>query len=143
MSDFGKAGKLTIRTHDVAAVINLSVGEYLYYKLTVSGASPIFTFACKHHARLSEHQFAGHPKETYEWTWCRPTAGAAGVPDEKSDAADDMYGVAMSFIAAIKYTLLVEHRGKDDSLIRKLKDIDYESQDPHDNFTESLRLFSS
>jgi len=143
MADFGKAGKLTIRTDDVAAVVSLSGGEYLSYKLTVEGANPIFTFACKHNPRLSEHEFAGHPKQVYEWTWSRPTPGATGVPNEKSDAVDDLYVVAMAFIAAVKYTLVIEHRDRNNKVIRKLQDIDYESQDPEDNFTESLRIFTT
>ncbi len=142
MADFGKAGKLTFRTHDVAVVVSLTNKEYLYYKLTVEGAVPIFTFACIHTPRLSEHQFAGHPKKVYEWTWCRPTAGA-GTPNEDSDAPDDMYVVAMSFITAIKYTLLVEHRDQNNNVIRRVKDIDYESQAPEDNYTETLRVFTS
>jgi hypothetical protein len=141
MADFGKAGKLTIRSHDVAVVVNLTKNEYIHYKLTVQGADPIFTFACKHGARLSEHQFSGHPKQVYEWTWQR-SSPLTNVPNQPSDAADDMYGVAMSFLAAIKYTLVVEHRDQNDKKIRTLKDVDYESQDPHDNFTESLRVFT-
>jgi hypothetical protein len=143
MADFGKAGKLTVRTHDVAALINLSAGEYIFYKLTVKGAEPLFTYACKDRARLSEHQFQGHPKKTYEWTWSRNQPLAAGIPNENGDAPDDLYVVSMSFIAAIKYTLLVEQRRADDSVIRKLKDIDYESQSPEDNFTETLRVFTA
>jgi hypothetical protein len=142
MADFGKAGKLTIRAHDVAALVNLTNREFLSYKLTVSGASPIFTFACKHSARLSEHEFNGHPKQVYEWTWGRPTAVSADIPNTASDAPDDTYVVAMSFLGAIKYTLLVEHRDQHNQLIRKLKDLDFESQAPEDNFTESLRLFT-
>ena len=142
MADFGKAGKLTIRTHDVAVIINLTNKEYIHYKLSVQGADPIFTFACMHGARLSEHQFSGHPKQTYEWTWAR-SAALPNVPNESNDASDDMYGVAMSFLAAIKYTLVVEHRDQSDKKIRTLKDIDYESKDPHDNFTESLRVFTT
>jgi hypothetical protein len=142
MADFGNAGKLTIRKHDVAALVSLSNQEYLFYKLTVKGADPIFTFACIHRARLSEHQFPGHPKQVYEWTWSRPTS-LPNVPNETTDAPDDMYGVAMSFIAAIKYTLLVEQRDRNDQVVRVLKDIDYESNDPHDNFTESLRVFTT
>jgi hypothetical protein len=143
MADFGKAGKLTIRIDDVAAVINLTAGEYLHYKLTVKGAVPIFTFSCKHEPLLSEHEFAGHPKQVYEWTWCKPTAGDPGVPDTKSDAADDMLGIPMSFITAIKYTVLVEHKDRSNASIRTLKDFDCESQDPHDNFTSSLRIFTT
>jgi hypothetical protein len=141
MADFGKAGKLTIRHDDVAAQIDITAGEFLFYRLTAKGAEPIFTFGCKHRVRFSEHQFAGHPKATYEWTWNRPLPGSS-IPNESNDAPDDMYGVAMSFIATIQYTLLVEHRDRNNNLIRVVKDVDYESQDPTDNFTESLRLFT-
>ena len=142
MADFGKAGKLTIRKHNVAAVVNLTNKEYLYYKFTVKGVAPIFTFACKDKPRLREQEFAGHPKKVYEWTWARSSA-LPNMPNPESDSGDDMYGVAMSFFAApIKYTLFVEHRDQADQAIRTLKDIDYESTDPHDNFTESVRLFA-
>jgi len=60
-----------------------------------------------------------------------------------ADAPDDMYVIAMSFIAAIKYTLLVEQRDQSNNLIRKIKDIDYESQAPEDNYTETLRVFTT
>lgn len=135
MSDFGKAGKITIRENDNAVLVNVSSGEYLYYKLTVSGAEPIFTFACKHKARFSEHQFASHPQREYEWTWCENS--------DESDSSDDVYVVAMLFITAVKYTLLVELRDNGHKLINKLKDIDFESQEPSDNFTEILRVFKS
>jgi hypothetical protein len=114
--------------------VNTTGGEYLYFKVTVKGAEPIFTFACKHRARRSAQQFSGHPKGEYEWTWSHN--------NNESDAADDMYVVGMLFITAIKYTLLVEHRSQDDQLINKLKDIDYESQEPSDSFTEALRVFT-
>jgi hypothetical protein len=142
MSDFGKDGKLTIRAHDVAAMVKLSAGEYIFYKLTVQGAEAIFTYACKHKARLSEHQFSGHPKQVYEWTWCR-TAKLDGMPNQPNDAGDDMYVVTMAFITTLKYTLVVEQRAENDSVIRTLKDIDYESQAPEDTFTETLRVFTA
>lgn len=135
MSDFGKGGKITIRENDNAVMVNVSSGEHLHYKLTVKGAEPIFTFACKHKARLSEHEFNGHPKKVYEWDWCKSM--------DESDSTDDLYVVAMLFITAVKYTLLVEHRDNKGSLVNKLKDIDYESQEPTDNFTEILRVFKS
>ena len=142
MSDFGSTGKLTIRAHDVAAMVKLSVGEYIHYKLTVQGAEPIFTYACKHRARLSEHQFSGHPKQVYEWTWCRTTE-LNGVPNQRNDASDDMYVVTMAFITALKYTLVAEQRDRNDGTVRVLKDIDYESQSPEDTFTETLRVFTA
>ena len=135
MPDFGVAGKLTVREFDGAVKVRISSGEYLFFRLTVQGAVPLFTFACKHQPRLSEHQFPGHPKKVYEWTWSKGT--------DESDAQDDMYGVAMSFLTAIRYTLVVEHRDAEDNLINLLKDIDYESNHPADNFTETLRVFTA
>jgi hypothetical protein len=134
MADFGKAGKRTIRTHDGAVLVQVSAGEYLAYKLTVEGAVPLFTFACKHISRKSQSDFPGHPKAIYEWTWSQNS--------NESDAPDDMYAVAMMFISAVKYTLLVEHRRQDNTVIKKLQDIDYESKEHADSFTELLRVFT-
>jgi hypothetical protein len=136
MADFGVAGKRTVRVYKGAVIVRFSQGEFLSFRLTAQGAEPIFTFACMHHALRSEHQFEGHPKQVYEWNWGRN-------PGQEIDADDDMYGVAMSFITAIKYTLLVEHRQQNGGLIKVLKDIDYESQAPQDNFTETLEVLAS
>ncbi len=135
MADFGVAGKLTIREYNGAVKVKVSQGEYLYFKLTVKGAEPIFTFACKHKARLSEHEIPGHPKKVYEWNWSK------GQDD--SDQPMDMYALGMSFITAVRYTLLVEHRDKNDVLIDLLKDIDYESSHSADNYTETLRVLTA
>ncbi|HXT63382.1 MAG TPA: hypothetical protein VN696_10125 [Pyrinomonadaceae bacterium] len=135
MADFGKGGKRTIRTHDGAVLVSISNGEYLAYKLTVQGAVPLFTFACKHTSRKSQNDFPGHPKAVYEWTWSHNS--------DESDAPDDNYGVAMLFISALKYTLFVEHRRQDNTVIKVLQDIDYESKEHADSFTEILRVFIS
>lgn len=135
MADFGVAGKLTIREYTSSVKVRISQGQYLAFRLTVQGAEPIFTFACKHKARLSEHQFPGHPKQVYEWTWSK------GV--DESDAQNDMYAIGMAFITAIRYTLVVEHREADDTLVELLKDIDYESTNPADSFTETLRIITA
>jgi len=136
MADFGTAGTRTVRVHKGAVIVRFSQGEFLAFKLTVKGAEPIFTFACMHRALLSEHVFEGHPKQVYEWEW-------GHNPGTEIDAEDDMYGVAMSFITAIKYTLLVEHRAQDGAVIKVLKDIDYASQATGDNFTEILEMLAS
>jgi hypothetical protein len=141
MPDFGNAGEITIRVHDIATTVKLPEGEYLHYELTVEGAEPIFTFACKHKARLSEHDFVDHPKQIYKWTWGRADS-LDDLPNEPEDSFDDVYVVTMSFITAVKYTLVVEQRDANDDVIQTLKDIDYESQDPVDTFTESLRVFT-
>lgn len=135
MPDFGIAGKLTIREYDGAVKVRVSQGEYLYFRLTVQGAESIFTFACKHKARLSEHQFAGHPKKVYEWTWSKG--------QNESDFPMDMYALGMSFMTAIRYTLWVEHRDNSDAMIDLLKDIDYESTHATDNYTETLRVLTA
>jgi hypothetical protein len=142
MPDFGNAGTITVREHDVAALIKLSVGEYIHYQLTVQGAEPIFTFACTHSDRLSADNFDGHPKQVYEWTWGR-SGSLDDLPNEPADSDDDTYVVSMSFITAIKYTLVAEKRDANDDVMRTLKDIDYESQDPEDSFTEILRVFTA
>lgn len=136
MANFGTAGTRTIRVRKGAVIVRFTQGEFLAFKLTVKGAEPIFTFACMHRALLSEHQFNGHPKQEYEWEW-------GHNPSTEIDAEDDMYGVAMSFITAIKYTLFVEHRAQNGSVIKVLKDIDYESQAPVDNFTETLEVLAA
>ncbi|MDT4952411.1 MAG: hypothetical protein QOJ02_549 [Acidobacteriota bacterium] len=132
--DFGKAGKVTIRKDKAGVEVDLAKGEYLFYRLRVEGAQPLFAWACEHRPRLKGKDFPGHPKQVYEWTWCH------GNTQDK-DGDDDVYSVGMMFTAAIKYTLLVEHRKSNDQLIETLKDNDYESQNPADSFTEPLRVF--
>ncbi|HEY6189857.1 MAG TPA: hypothetical protein VIW80_19545 [Pyrinomonadaceae bacterium] len=134
MADFGTAGKRTVRVFKAAAIVRFKQGEHLHFRLTVQGAEPIFTFGCADRSLLSEHEFAGHPKKVYEWDW--------GLAAGDIDNADDMYGVAMIFLTAVKYTLLLEHRNKDSKLIKVLKDIDYESQAPEDNFTEIIEILA-
>jgi hypothetical protein len=136
MADFGTGGTRTVRVRKGAVIVRFSQGEFLAFKLTVQGAEPIFTFACMHRALLSEHEFEGHPKQVYEWE-------RGHDPSTEIDAEDDMYAVAMSFITAIKYTLEVEHRAQDGSVIKVLKDIDYKSQSPVDNFTETLEVLAA
>jgi hypothetical protein len=135
MPSFGVAGKRTVREFDGAVKVHVSKGQYLFFRLTSQGAEPIFSFVCQDKARMSEHQFPGHPKKVYEWTWSK------GV--NESDRVNDVYGVTMSFFTAIRYTLVVEHREADDTVIDVLKDIDYESNHPADNFTETLRILTA
>jgi hypothetical protein len=135
MSDFGVAGKRTVREFDGAVKVHVSKGQHLFFRLTVQGAEPIFSFVCQDKARLSEHQFPGHPKKVYEWNWSKE--------GDESDRESDVYGVTMSFFTAIRYTLVVEHREDDGTLIDLLKDIDYESNHPADNFTETLRILTA
>src|SRR5690349_72597 len=101
MADFGNTGTITIRKSEPGAKVRVSDGEYLVYRLTVEGAIPIFVFACTHRHRLAAKQFAGHPKQVYEWTWSHQSPNPPGIPNETSDGSDDTYGVVMQFAAAI------------------------------------------
>jgi hypothetical protein len=135
MADFGHAGKITIRKDEAGAEVAVDKGEYLRYRIHVEGANPVFGWACKDRERRISRDFPGHPKQVYEWTWCRNN------PQER-DSNDDVYSVLMRFTAAVKYTLVVEHLDRNDRLIATLIDADYESQDPRDSFTNPLRVFS-
>lgn len=136
MPDFGKGGKITIRKDENAVMVDITNGEYLFYKLTAEGAVPIFAFACQHTDRLSsDKDFPGHPKSEYEWSWSKRS--------DESDAAIDVYVVGMAFATAIKYTLLVEHRDKNNNKIKTLKDLDLESQVATDHFKSSIDVFKS
>lgn len=135
MPDFGVAGKRTVREFDGAVKVRVSQGQHLFFRLTAQGAEPIFSFLCQDKRRLSAPEVPGHPKKVYEWTWSKN--------GNESDRTSDVYGVTMSFFTATRYTLLVEHRDSDGTLIDLLKDIDYESNHPTDNFTETLRILTA
>jgi hypothetical protein len=131
--DFGAAGKITVRTDVPAVAIHIDRGEFLSYKLTVAGVSPIFTFACQHRKIKTDSDFPVSP--TYQWTYFQ------NLGDE--DAHDDVYTVGMSFLGApITYTLVVNKCDKAGALIQALKDKDFASTDPNDFFLDSLRVFS-
>jgi len=140
MADFGNTGTITVHESVPGVTVNVTDGEYLFYQLTVSGALPIFVFACTHKTRLRSDQFDGHPKATYEWTLSRTAPIAQDAPNVMVDDSEESYDVIMHFAAAIKYTLLVEHRDRNDSLIETLTNIDFESQAPEDKFPEGLRV---
>lgn len=132
--DFGSAGKATIRISKIGVGVDLDAGQYLFYRLTVQGAEPIFDWACEHITRLTSRDLDNHPTNVYEWTWGRD---APGRPDDD----DDVYGVEMRFTATTKYTLFVELRDANDTPIRTLKDLDLASQAPEDFFVSTLRIF--
>lgn len=134
MADFGKTGKVTIREDAVGVEVDVNGGQYLSYQLTAQGSGPIFKWACEHKLRLRQSDFAGHPKQTYEWTWSRQNSA-------EGDSDDDIYTLEMRFSSAIKYTLVVELRDNSDQPIKTVKDVDFESQTPEDWFGSTLRIF--
>jgi hypothetical protein len=143
MADFGNTGTVTIRTNNETAEVRVSAGEFLAYKLTVEGAAAIFTFICARATQLSQQDFAGDPKQVYQWTWCHSAANPPDVLNRCVDARNQSHQVAMQFAAAIKYTLLIEHCDLANTLIKTVKDIDFESQGPEDLFVEGLNVRKS
>jgi hypothetical protein len=114
------AATKTVRTSIGGVEVNLALGEYLQYRIVAAGAVPSFNLSCSHDRTLwTAESFAGHPKQVYEERWPRQPFDV--------DASDDEYTVGFGFVAAVKYTLTIEHRRKDDSRIQLLKDVDFES----------------
>ncbi|HKG20457.1 MAG TPA: hypothetical protein VKC34_01045 [Blastocatellia bacterium] len=138
-SGFGKKGKRTARADENAVEVNATAGEHLSFDLTVKGATAIFTFACMHKSHLQASSFPGFPAiDKFTWDWGKKPAD---FQHTSVLLAEDEYLVRMSFLPAIKYTLVVEQRDKDGNTLKVLKDIDYESQDPTDRFGELLTVF--
>jgi hypothetical protein len=97
--------------------LRVSLGEYLIYRVTVSGAVPEFVLVDGDETLLESDV----PKKVYETTWPDPkdASVAAGVKHQHT--------LGLNFNAAIKYTYEVEQHRVDDSLKKKLIFVDYES----------------
>jgi hypothetical protein len=120
-------------TCDQAVVVNQSQGEFLHYRVTVSGGNPQFAFGCAHRHILSAQNFPGHPMATYDWIYLRNPVD--------SDASDDSYGLSMLFIAATKYAVVIEHCDKTGKVIKRIGDVAYASTTPTDIARQSLEVF--
>jgi hypothetical protein len=139
VSGFGNKGTRTARKDRNAVEVNTGAGEYLSFVLTVKGAKAIFTFSCMHQAFKTESSFPGFPAiDEFSWTWGE---NPSELHHKEDGLEDDEYVVRMSFVPAIKYTLIVKHCRANGTTLRVLKDIDYESQDPKDRFGELLTVF--
>lgn len=137
VSTFPSAGTRTARI-DLNAVEDLknSSGEFLHYHLVVEGGQPAFAFGCKHPPnKLTEQSFPGGPKKVYDWDW--------GKNSGEIHSPDDVYVLALSFGGVTKYTLVIDRRAKDGSVLETVRDVDDESQVPTDKIREPLRVFSS
>jgi hypothetical protein len=134
MPDFGKGGTRDITANDDVETVRFGDGEYLHFALTASGAEPLFSFTCLQRDLLTQFDFENHPTDLYEWE----------VGSEKQitdDEDDDVYSVGMSFITAREYTLVVERRRANDSVIKTLINITYTSDVAEDKFVETIRIF--
>jgi hypothetical protein len=116
-----------------SVVVRQKQGEYLHYKIVAQGANPQFAFGCAHRHILSAENFSGHPMETYQWVYLKSPADA--------DAVDDVYATSVMFMAATKYSLTIEHRATDDSVVETVCDMTFESGDPTDIARSSVEVF--
>jgi hypothetical protein len=130
MSDFGNAGKLTVRVDNGAVMVK--AGQQIQYSLTVQGEIPIFAFACTHKTWLTDQSFPG-PQRQYSWAWKFPA---------DADDTDDVYVVEMSFLTALKYTLRAELQTANGNMLSVIKDLDAESNDSNDKFPSSIEVIA-
>jgi hypothetical protein len=131
---FGKAGSAVVRANEAGATIQTSQGEMIVCTVTSLGAGvPTFTVtrgAAEVHRASS---FPGHPKAKYQWIL---TKADGSLPNGKSG-----FALNLAF-AATQYTYAMEHCDEFGGRIRLLKDIDYESADPEDAFSEPILVFA-
>ena len=127
MGTFGNAGTRTKRVFKTLVKVNQSANEHLHYKITVQGATPLFSLSCEHKTLWSA-QSLGPPAQQYERIW--PFTAT------EVDANDDEYVFIVSFFAALKYTLRLERHDANHNVLEVVEDIDYESSSHADKFRE-------
>lgn len=132
--DFGKGGRLTFRSDEQGAQVDLTAGQFIRAKVTVTGpGQPVFTLACQHRPLRSAPDFAGHPLKVYEW---RPLTKIADT-----DSPSDSYALTLSFVGGItSYTILMEKVAANGTVITTLKDFDAASTVATDVFHTGITL---
>jgi len=133
--DFGKSGRLTIRTNENGALVNVSAGEHITCELKVKGAVPLFAFGCQHRPIWSGPDFPGHPKNLYQWEHFTQAGDA--------DAPSDVYSLTLSFLGATSYTFVMRRVDAAGAPLQTLKDVDYQSTTAADVFRDVITLFIS
>jgi len=105
--------------------VRVGPNQHLHYFIRVEGATPVFSLTCTHKVHFEASDF-GPPRQNYDIVWNRSDA------DEGPGDDGDTYGFSMAFIAALKYTLLVELHDAEHNQVGAgvIVDADYESEDP-------------
>ncbi|HLF20700.1 MAG TPA: hypothetical protein VI704_07905 [Bacteroidota bacterium] len=113
---------------------DLLAGQYLEYKLVVSGSQAVFALVDdKKRVIMTNNDFPPAQQE-YKRKW---PLNSAEIPAE----ADVTHTLTLSFISATKYVYVVRHYDKGDNEVALVKDIDYESDDANDKTFNTLRIF--
>jgi len=140
MADFGNAGTRTVTVFNANVTVNASAGEFLEYSLTAAGGVPAFAYACSHRDPISKSdQFPGHPKANYKWRLQK--TGEALPSTVARDSTDfDAYSVAMSFLGAVRYDLLINLCNSDGTVKKVVQQISYASNDSTDTCSSDLGI---
>lgn len=133
--DFGQGGRLTVRSGEQGALINVSAGEFIRSKLTANGpGQAVFSFGCQHRPLWNATDFPGHPQKVYEWRHFTQPGDA--------DAQADTYALTIAFVGGItSYTFLMERVAANGAVLATLKDFDAASTVGSDVFHSSVTLF--
>jgi hypothetical protein len=111
----------------------LKNGEYLLYKLKVWGAKGIFSVVDeKGRVLMKNNDYPGLDQD-YVRKWPKtPT----DIPVEN----DIIYTLVVSFVAATKYSYIVELVRENGALSEVIKNIDFESENAGDSDYNTLRV---
>lgn len=122
------------RKESVAVFVNVSGGDFLLYRVTVSGVRPIFTLVDSEVNVLllsNKDTPVTNSPLVYERHWPSPADSREAVTN---------HSLGMNFFAApITYTYFVEHHLANGSVVL-VGDIDFTSSTPDDWFFQGLSV---
>jgi hypothetical protein len=131
---FPTEGTATVRANEAARIVNTSANRELIICTVTSrgGGVPTFIFTRDGIEEQRASLFEGHPADRYQWILSRDDGT---LPDGKS-----MFVLSLAFTST-QYTYLMEHCDEFGARIAVLKDIDYESANGEDVFSEAIQIF--
>jgi len=128
------AVNVAVTTESVAVFLDVTGGEHLTYKVTVRGATPIFTLVDSQTKRLlmsnKDSPSETSPSVVYERKWPLPADQTLQVTS---------HTVGFHFLAAISYKYEVE-RQRADGTSDVIMDITYSSTSPEDWYFQDLQV---
>jgi hypothetical protein len=115
-----------VTTETVAVFLDVTNGEHLTYRVTVRGATPVFTLVDSQTKKLlmsnKDNPIAAMPSVIYQRKWPLPVDQTLQVTS---------HTMGFHFLAAISYRYEVE-RQFENGTSEVLMDITYSSQSPED-----------
>ena len=131
---FPTEGTATVRANEAARIVNTSANREIIVCTVTSrgGGVPTFVFTRDGLEEQRSSRFEGHPAERYQWILSRDDGT---LPDGAS-----VFVLTLAFTST-QYTYLMELCDEFGARIAVLKDIDYESANGEDAFTEAIQIF--